>query len=298
MKSKPKLAAKRVAKVTPGISRTTQITFIIAAIASYVIQTAGTLQSVFSMPDIAGSFSRWIPVFMIDSILTPLLLFVFAYIVLRRSATKVSRVFKATLAALIGVIMSYITNLMFMEVFRQPLGYGDSPATWTSPFVQMIPMVAGILCAVLITIYIFKRVKDKEFTASRNVQKVLIRIVIFTFVANFLVSVAGVLNGTNNGYMNASEALWSFAASTLTILVPMAIIYFMASKSRTKLVRIMNAMLYLFIFMFITTTLYSITFIFEIYMHEPTSLASILLPIIAFTSLVVLVVVHKLQKVF
>lgn len=285
-------------KIAPGISRTTQKTFIATALIAYLSHTAILLQSILSMPSFMESFAHWTPVYLVDTILSPLLLFMFAYFVLNNKTSKVSRVFKAMFVAMIGVIVSFAVNILFMELFREPLGYGSAVAMWTAPWIRWIPAVIALSITIGLVLFVFKSVKTKEFTSSRKVQKIFIGLIAFAVGVNMLTAWYAIFNGSNGGYSGFNEAMMAFVSSALIMFVPMAFLYFIASKTQTKLTRLFNALLYLLILAFISSIIFSAMTLLGIYMHEPGSIGALLQPVLTLTAIAAILAIHKLNHAF
>jgi hypothetical protein len=297
MKNKTK-PNKKQTKIIPGISRTTQKTFIVTAIAAYVIQALGTVQSFYSLQGVEWTLARLFPAFVIESVIVPVVLFAFAYILFKDSPSRVSRVFKATLVPVAALMISMAVSAIFMELFKDQLGYRSGTAVWVGEWVHIVPMVISLVITVLITLYGFRSVKDKEFTASRKVQKVFIALVAGNLLVSAMTWAISMMDGSNAGFMNSSEALWNFVMSTFALFVPLGILYLIASKRQTKLTRLFNAILYILIMTFISIASFSIMYMFGFYTHTESMVAAMVMPFLAIIVFALLVTLQKIQKAF
>lgn len=299
MKTKTK-PTKKQTKVTSGISRTTQKTFIAAAIAVYVLVVAEMLKTYInlSMNGVEWTLRNLLPLYVIDSLIVPLVLFAFAYVIFKDSPSKISRLFKSTLVPAIAAMTSMAVGTLSMELFWTQMGYGNTAPVWYSEWLRAIPLVISLVTAVVIALFVFKRVKDKEFTASRTVQKTVIGTVALTIIANAIAWVDAIFKGSNGGYANSTEALTSFLYTAVIILVPLVILYSIASRASTKLTRLFTAVVYILIGIYISSIVLSSMSLFNIYMHEPSSFGAILYPFLGFAIWGGVVAVHKLRKVF
>lgn len=284
-------------KVVPGISRTTQKTFIITAVLAYVLQSWEVLEGVFAMPDFIGSLSRWFPVYLIDGLVMPVILFALAYVLFKVSVSKVSRIFKATLIPVIAQIISQAVNMLILMLSGSRMGLSSAAWPWSSVWMQSLPVIISVCGALVIAVYIFKATKEKEFTSSRKVQKIILSVVAFMLLAGFITWTVAMID-RNAGFMSAREAYLAYVMSALTIYVPLGILYLLSSKSQTRMARLLNAVLYMLIATFLSGAVFSLMYRLKIYMHEPGSFGAILQPILAYGIFAGIVVVQKLQKAF
>ena len=290
----------RTKKSPAEISRTIQKTFIIAGIAAYLSMAAAIVRTYMTMPGMIESISMETPpIYLVDMLLFPLVLFIFAYSVFSQNTTKVSRLFKAVLVATVGVILSIASSAVFMEVFRTPLGYGATVALWTSPWLRLIPAVFALIFMVSITVFVLKKARDIEFTASKIAHKTLIAIIGIAFVANGIATSLSMSVDMSGNYSDGSMSFGYFIASAGIVVVPLLVLYLIASRKQTHTTRVFVATLYMLIAMFIFVVAGGITQLLSPSAYASDSnLNGVLLVAVALIVFVSIVAIQKLRKEF
>ena len=286
-------------KKSPEISLSIQKTFVVIVISLYLLHLITAMQSYLSVPNVYIAFNNF-PTHLIDIVVLPVVLFTLGYVYLKSKASKVTRLFDASLLAYVGVILSGACSGLFIALFRTQLGYSITPGDWTSPWYQLLPTIFSLVVMTCIAIFILKPAQKNEFSSSRVVQQTLIIIVVVSFLVSSLATSYSISANAYDGGFGTLNDTFAFLLTMIgTIAIPSIILYLTASKKRSKLSRLFIAMIYMLVGLSLFMLLGTVVFSLDTYLNQQGALSgNIITPVLALVAFVSIVTIQKIRKDF
>jgi hypothetical protein len=247
---------------TYTVSSLLQKTYIILAVLAFAVMAAGMIYSVIHFSQSTMFTATLLP--MLTGVILPVLVFVVAYLLFEKSASRRWRVFKAMTLATIAIVIQQVL-LMVFYFFAQSPQYEAEAASLYMPLGELIPAVVAVLAAAGVAMYIKEQNKTVD-QASPRLQAIYVGAIAIPYFLFSGLTVWQSLIPTSYGSMDILSLIASILIPALVPAALFLIVFFTAKKATPVWSKVFLGTVYVTLAVFVSVIFGSgLTFISQLF---------------------------------
>lgn len=246
-----KLTIMKITIPPYSVSPLIQKTFIALGLATFVVETAGALYS-FIMGTASGPFDPSM-LRMLPGMLLPALLFVLAFFVSSKSASRRWRFFIATMFTSAILVIQQVALVVFYALLTPTMESADVPVPWYLRHADLLSL-APVVIAVVGLLWFLKKRSFAHEPATPRLQVMYIATLAVSFVVLLGTVIWENLKPSPYGAMDSSSVLVSVLMPTVVPIVLFLIAFLTAKKGTPLWNKVFVSMIYVTIAVFVSVS--------------------------------------------
>jgi hypothetical protein len=281
-------------KESHTVSVLTQKTLIVIGALAYLLQTSMIVQSVVQVYAI-GMPVIGFGIYPIATTVSPLILFGIAYFIGEGKSTKVWRVFKAMIMTIVLLTIQTLVTAIFYKLYQAQLGYADAPAVPYAEWLQLIPVLATVVLAIVVSLYVKKSSKEKPNSISPLLQGLFVGLMTISVLGQATVSL---VSSPGDQFVTGDNSITTLVTGIAVPAVIFAILYVLTSKSHRVLLRSFIATTYMAMGVLLAISISGLAVLIHWYENEQTRMGGLgMLPeVLSLIGFIGIVAWHKMEK--